>query len=75
MLVDLYFKIILPAITYMTPIWGGSSNEDGFKSLESLHYRAARIIFNKPHDMPSVDVLSESKCDSLFFINLQDETC
>ena len=75
MLVDLYFKIILPAITYVTPIWGGSSNEDGCKCLESLHYRAARIIFNKPHDMPSVDVLSESKWDSLFFINLQDETC
>ena len=48
MLVDLHFKIILPAITYVTAIWGGSSNEDGFKSLEFLHYRAARIIFNKP---------------------------
>ena len=41
---------------------------DGFKSLESLHYRAARIIFNKPHDVPSVDILSELKWDSLFFI-------
>ena len=68
MLVDLYFSIIVPAITYAMPIWGGSSNKDGFKSLESFHCRAARIIFNKPRDMPSVDVPSEAKWDSPFFI-------
>ena len=68
MLVDFYFKIILPAITYAMPIWGGSSNKDGFKSLESLHCRTARIIFNKPRDIPSVDFLSEAKWDSLYLI-------
>ena len=61
-------EIILPALTYAMPIWGGSSNKNGFKSLESLHCRAARTIFHKPRDMPSVNVLSESKWDSLFFI-------
>jgi hypothetical protein len=37
----------------------------GFLSLESLHCRAARVIFCLPRDMPSIEVLEEVKCDSL----------
>ena len=63
MLLDLYFKIILPGVTYALPIWGGHSNKDGFKSLESLHCRAARIIFNFSLDMPSAEALNKAKWD------------
>ena len=45
MLLDLYFKIILPSITYALPIWGSFTNKDGFQALESLHCIAARIIY------------------------------
>ncbi len=70
-LLDLYFKIILPGVTYALPIWGEHSNEDGFKSLESLHCRAARIIFNFLRDMPSAEVLNKSKLDSIFYMYIK----
>ena len=53
-LLDLYFKVILPSITYALPIWGGCTNKDEFNALESIHCRAARVIFNLPRDTPSV---------------------
>ena len=68
MLLDLYFKIILPGVTYALPIWGGHSNKDYFKSLESLHCRVARIIFNFSLDMPSAEVLNKAKWDSIFYM-------
>ena len=55
-LLDLCFKIILPSVTYELPIWGGWTNKNEFNSLESIHYRAVRVIYNLPRDMPSVDV-------------------
>ena len=58
-------KIILPSITYAMTIWGGCTNKEGFLSLESLHCRAARVIFRLPRDMPSIEVLEEVKWDSL----------
>ena len=47
-LLDLYFKVILPSITYALVVWGGCSNKENFKSLERLHCRAARIIYKLP---------------------------
>ena len=65
-LLDLYFKVILPSITYALPIWGGCTNKNEFNALESIHCRAARVIFNLPRDMPSVEVRKVAKWDSLF---------
>ena len=50
MLWDTYFKIILPSVTYAIAVWGGCTNSEGFKSLESLHCRSGKIIFNMPCD-------------------------
>ena len=55
-LLDLYFKINLPSVTYALPIWGSWTNKNEFNSLESIHYRAVRVIYNLPRDMLSVDV-------------------
>ena len=54
---DLYFKVILPSVTYGLILWGSCCNSDLFQSLERLHCRAARLIFNLPKDMASADVL------------------
>ena len=59
MLLDLYFKVIFPSITYGIPVWGGLTNREGLNALESLHCRAARLIFNLPWDMPKVEVLGK----------------
>ena len=45
-LLSLYFKVILPSVSYGLVMWGGGCNMDIFVSLERLHFRAARIIFN-----------------------------
>ena len=50
-LIDFYFKVILPSVAYGLVLWGSCSNADLFDSLERLHCRAARIIFNLPKDM------------------------
>ena len=54
---DLYFKVILPSVTYGLILWGSCCNYDLFQSLERPHCRAARLIFNLPKDRATVDVL------------------
>ena len=53
-LVDLYFEIILPSVSYALPIWGSFMNKDGFLALESLHCKAAKLIYGLTRDMPTV---------------------
>jgi len=62
---NLYFKIIIPAVTYGISVWGGTNRSDDFDSLERLHCRAARVIFNFPKDLPSVEALTRAKWDTL----------
>ena len=47
-------------LTYGLVLWGSCSNADLFDSLERLHCRVARIIFNLPKDMRSLDVLEQA---------------
>ena len=39
-LLDLYFKVILPAVLYGLVVWGGCVNAEQLNSLEVLHCRA-----------------------------------
>ena len=59
-LLDLYFKIILPFLLYGLVVWGGCPSTDLLQSLELLHRRAARIIYNLPHDTPTDEVYRHS---------------
>ena len=54
-----------PPLTYGLVLWGSCFNADLFDSLERLHCRAARIIFNLPKDMRSSDVLLQADWHSL----------
>ena len=65
-LLVLYFKVILPSVTYALPIWGCWTNKNEFNSLESIHCRAVRVIYNLPRDIPSEDVRKTANWDSLF---------
>ena len=67
-LLDLYFKIILPSVSYALPIRGSFTNKDGFLALESLHCRAAKLIYGLTQDMPTIEVLKTAKWDSLHFM-------
>ena len=58
-LINFYVKVKLPSLTYGLVLWGSCFNADLFDSLGGLHCRAARIIFNSPKDMRSLDVLRQ----------------
>ena len=66
-LIKFYFKVILPLVTYSLVLWGSCFNADLFDSLERLHCRAARIIFNLPKNMRSLDVLRQADWHSLSY--------
>ena len=64
-LLNLYFKVIIPEVTYGISVWGGTNRQDNFNSLESLHSRAARVIFNFAKDLLSAEALTRAKWDTL----------
>ena len=66
-LINFYFKVIFPSVTYSLVLWGSCFNADLFYSFEQLHCRAARIIFNLPKDMRSSDVLLQADWHSLSY--------
>ena len=65
MLLALQFRVIMPSIVYGISIWGGLKTKEGFKALESLHCRAARIIFKLPWEMSDADVMKKANWSSL----------
>ena len=67
-LLDLYFKVILLAVLYGLVVWGGCVNAEQLNSLEVLHCRAARVIYNLPRDMPSAEVYQYTKWSTLNYL-------
>ena len=67
MLQDFYLRVILPSVSYGLILLGACCNSDILNSLESLHCRAARILFNLPKDMASYDVLERAEWFTIRF--------
>ena len=63
---DFYFKVILPPVKYGLVLWGACCDSDLFHSIERLHCRASRIVFNIPKDMASRDALGYDQWPTLF---------
>ena len=55
----------MPSVTYGLILWGSCCISDLFESLERLHCRAARLLFNLPKDMASADVLQRAQWPTL----------
>ena len=64
---DFYFKIILPSVNYGLVLWGSCCNTELIHSIERLHCRAARIIYNLPKDMASTEVPERSAWTNINF--------
>ena len=56
-LLKFYFSVILPSINYGLVLWGSCCNSELLNSIDRLHCRAARIIFNFSKDMASSEVM------------------
>ena len=62
---SIYFKGIIPSITYSFALWGYSKL---LQTLEDIHIGAARFIFNINESTLSTEVLAATKWKSLSYI-------
>ena len=69
---DFHFKVILPCGKYGLVLWGACCNSNLFDSIERLHCRASRIIFNLPRDMPLKEVLAFDRWPTIFLYHKMD---
>ena len=51
-LLDLYFKINLPSVTYALPVWGSWTNKNEFNSFESIDYRLLELYITSRATCP-----------------------
>ena len=64
---EIYFKGIVPSITYCIANWG-SCSPSTFNELEHLHLKAAKLIHKLPSETPDSDVLDLVKWKSLSYL-------
>jgi len=69
---DFYFKVILPSVKYGLVLWGVCCDSNLFDSIERLHFRASRIIFNLPRAIPSKEVLAYDRWPTIFLYHKID---
>ena len=62
---SIYFKGIIPSITYSIALWGSSKS---LQTLEDIHIGAARFIFNIKDSTLSTEVLAATKWKSLSYM-------
>ena len=62
---SIYFKDILPSVTYCISLWGSSNL---LADLEDSHIRAARLIHNISISIPKHEVLSMAKWSSVHYM-------
>ena len=63
---DIYFKMILPNVTYCISIWGSCSLAL-FDEIENLHIKAARQIHDVPTTYDDQQVLKRVKWHNLAY--------
>lgn len=63
-----YFSVILSSITYGLVIWANGSNSELSRSIDTLHGRAARLIYNLGNDTSYEAALKTTKWHSLAYI-------
>ena len=68
----IYFKGILPSVTYSISVWGSSKS---FQALEDIHIRAARFIHNITDSIAKVDVLDKAKWQTISYIYKKRMAC
>lgn len=64
-LLKFYFSVILPSVKYGIILWGSCTNSDLLYSIEKLHCRAAKIVYNLSKDTESNVALDVSGWDTI----------
>ena len=64
-LLKFYFSVILPSVKYGIILWGSCTNSDLLCSIEKLHCRAAKIVYNLSKDTAFSEALNVSGWDTI----------
>ena len=64
---EIYFKGIVPSITYAIAVWG-SCSPSAFYTLEHLHLKAAKLVHKLPTANRDTDILDLVKWKPLVYI-------
>ena len=64
---EIYYKGIVPSITYCIAVWG-SCSLSLFNDLEHLHIKAAKLIHKLPSGTPDCDALKRARWKPLSYI-------
>ena len=64
---EIYFKTIIPSVTYCMAAWG-SCSESLFQEIEKIHVRAAKIIHGIASDNADQDVLRKAKWGTITYL-------
>ena len=67
MLENIYYKTIIPSVTYCIAVWGTSSDA-GFKRLEQIHARAARTVKHVEKTPWDDEIVKEAGWQTLSFL-------
>ena len=67
---SIYFKGIIPSITYSIALWGSSKS---LQTLEDIHIRAARFIFNINESIFNTEVLRQRQNGSPYHTSTKRE--
>ena len=67
MLEDIYFKTIIPSVTYCTAV-RGTSSDAGFKRLEHIHARAVRTVKHPEKGPWDDEIVKKAGWQSLSFL-------
>ena len=67
LLEDIYFKTIIPHVTFSISVWGSCSPAT-FAEIDRLHLRAAKIIHSLPKNIMECDILQRVQWQSLGYI-------
>ena len=70
----IYFKGILPSVTYGISVWGNCSTRI-FQDLQHTHVRAARIIHKIPETVPDHWVLDNINWKNIFYLYKRRVAC
>ena len=64
---QIYFKTIIPSVTYCLAVWG-SCSESLFQDVEKIHVRAAKIIHGITSRNTDEDILRKVKWDPISYL-------
>ncbi len=64
---QIYFKTIIPSVTYCLAVWG-SCSESLFRDIEKVHVRTAKIIHATKSSNTDEDILRKVKWDPISYL-------